>query len=481
MTFLGMGQKSNHQKQSHKAIKKATKKATKKQPTRSKMGNCLTIIGCATVVFVTDIKTDDAAAFILTYIWAACVGIKTIHVVVTNILHDEEAMAFLATVELIIRDRLAKAAPGFALPRVTFTASGEKPTKAKSHEPMFFNGTIKKCFEGEINAPITMEDLKAELAKGGQYMTFVYAPHTTLDCITKGPNAVNTFCGFGYNSKGMKTKDVLEWPGLYGMNNCSPHIYNTKMDNGENEEGGRFDAHDTELWNAFDAILPGFSDIVKQCALPDSIAFIGRQMVGAVRTLEIDIGLTEEDIVEIVENVNSSENPELDARCIKLVNQARKLWEKAVNIIENEKDHPKFKEMARIKVYIGRIIAQLDFNGMYGKKSTGVQVELTDAQHAALWLTEKHTKDVTIFDHEDGYIAFGPPDDNVETILAPAGITLADTRAAVLEILGWVDHAKSRKRGSSEPASPETHKKQLKIDTDIPYVPKGPVIAPSSV
>ncbi len=399
------------------------------------MGNCLTTMDCTEVVFITDVKTDDTGAFILTYVWAIRAGIKKIRVIVTNILDDEQAMAFLATVEFNIRKRLGDACPDYTFPEVTFTPSGEKPTKPKSHEFMFSKGIVKKNYEGEITSPTTLKDLRTDLLGGStKYMTFVYAPCTTLDDIIKGStetmefdgvsdNAKYTFCGFGYNSKGRKTEDVMKWPGLHGMNNCAPYIYSSVMDNGQNEEGGRFDMHDTELWNAFDAVLPEFSEIVKQCALPDSIAFIGRQMTGAAKTLDVDIGMTSEEIVKIVENVNSSETPELDANCIKLVNQARKLWETAVDIIENQPDHPKFREMARVKVYIGRIIAQLDFNGKYGKKSTGVQVELTDAQHAALWLTGKHTEEVSIYDHNDGYIAFGPESDDVETILAPVGIT----------------------------------------------------------
>lgn len=389
------------------------------------MGNCMTNRANDTVVFITDIKADDIGAFMVVYMWATRVRVKNFHVVVVNIQKREAATEMLRNIEFNTRKELAATHKLLAcdLPKVTFTLpDGEASKSLKRHEHLYDTVDIEKRYIGEVAPVISFEDLTERL-KDAEYMTHVYAPSKTLDNLIKGGNC--TFVGTGYNTKGLKTADIAEWPGLHCMNNCSEYIYSTLQPKIEGqtedkyEEGGRFDFDDIELWGAFRNILPEIDEI-KQAAVGDSIAFIADQIASASEKT----GIKWEGcaIVPLIQAVRINAPADLE-ECTNLVKKVHEMY-----------THPK---AGRATTYLGRVIAQLDFNGLYGPKSNGIQIELTDAQHAALWLAGNASVDTVIYDHEDGYIAYCEPGEGEKTVTVPRDISLKSMRNTLISVLNW--------------------------------------------
>lgn len=390
------------------------------------MGNCMNWRGNDTVVFITDIKADDIGAFMVVYMWATRVRIKNFHVVVVNIQKREAATEMLRNIEFNTRKELAANHKLLEcdLPKVTFTLpDGEASKSPKRHEHLYDTVDIEKRYNGEVAPVISFEDLMERL-KDAKYMTHVYAPSKTLGNLINGGNY--TFVGTGYNTKGLKTADVAEWPGLHCMNNCSEYIYSTLQPKIEGqtedkyEEGGRFDFDDIELWGAFGNILPEIDEI-KQAAVGDSIGFIADQIASASEKT----GIKWEGcaIVPLMQAVRLSDAPADLEECSKLVKKVHEMY-----------THP---NAGRATTYLGRIIAQLDFNGLYGPKSNGIQIELTDAQHAALWLAGNASVDTVIYDHEDGYIAYREPEEGEKTVTVPHDISLKSMRNTLISVLCW--------------------------------------------
>lgn len=419
------------------------------------MGNSISTNGCNSVVVITDIKADDIGAFVLLYLWAVRMRIENFHVVVVNIHKREAATEMLKNIEFNMRKALASDHKLLEcdLPVVTFTLpDGESSKTPKRHEHLYDNVVIEKRYNGEVAPTISLEDLTERL-KDAKYMTHVYAPSKTLGNLIKGGNY--TFVGTGYNTKGLKTADIAEWPGLHCMNNCSEYIYSTLQPKIEGqaedkyEEGGRFDFDDIELWGAFKNILPEIDEI-KQAAVVDSIGFIADQIASASEKT----GIRWEGcvIAPLMREVRLSDAPADLEECSKLV--------KTVHIM---REHP---DVGRYKTYLGRIIAQLDFNGLYGPKSNGIQVELTDAQHAALWLTGDYSKETAIYDHKDGYIAYRAPVEGEKTIIAPCDVTLSDMRKTLISVLDWW---KVSLNSTEMPA-----RKKLRVDTSVTVAPSPP-------
>lgn len=218
------------------------------------------------------------------------------------------------------------------------------------------------------------------------FAPFRVKPDTGLEKIIFDQGAKETFISYGYNSNssGTTLDDFKLMKNLSIMNNCSETIY-PKVD-GERVEGGRFKQDDHEVWGALEKVTPILVRL-KSSALDDSKKFALKYTTKAFEKLNIDFPLTFDNL---------------------MTEEVQKL---AQGIDKNA-----------LEPYLFRSVDQV---------ARGVlDVEMTDCQHIALWLSGDKVGMVRL---DEGAKFLNFVEDKVEGFAkCPVGLTLEDVRQAVI-------------------------------------------------
>lgn len=263
------------------------------------------------IVIITDVKFDDVAS-----IMALALSLDSTYkltIVITNIYYVEKAADLL--LQLLLVERTVE-------PEVN-VFKGER-NDPKSHEKSLYAKQAEIDAIGAYNV-----DLQT-----GPFTLIQLAPWRDTRLLHK---AQIVFLGLGYNSKHQTIEDLQKINQLVLMNNIAGYQ--------EGHEGGRFNADDEELWNAYYRITPAFQHM-KECALVDSKAFMQKQL--AKLGFEKDFREHHQEALEF-----------------------------------SQKKH----EEDPLNSYLFRVYDQL---------RTSVQIENTDLQHMVLWLTETNLKPVKL-------------------------------------------------------------------------------------
>lgn len=282
---------------------------------------------------ITDGKLDDCLAVVILYKWMLeSEGVakeptsakETLNVVVTNIKNIEGCVLLLEHLLRDVEDFLKK---NEQLSRVKFY-EGQRGEEPKSHEEGLYDDKVLK--------PKTISQLTDEDIQNNPIgWLFALAPCHSLIKLLQTAELV--FIGIGYNSSTLSFEQ-MNTLNLVMINNRDSYI--------DGEEGGRFDVEDNELWDDVFKISSRFKKIRKH-ALNDTRSFIARQMkkFGNKFGFDIDYDAVYHD-------------PLTD------------------DTLTNAKN---IQEKVGPGTYLDRIVEQLERKVL--------QVECTDGQHMALWLS----------------------------------------------------------------------------------------------
>jgi len=347
-------------------------------------------------IFISDAKFDDACAAALLAIAAAQSGEPhLIRVIVTDVNDQDGARNMLETI-------LTEVMALHGITSVTLEfARGELPTeevvtkdeygnevrnvidKTQKHEAGTF-GVYGKCPEDA-----QWVDAHSWVDEPFHYTLFVFAPYNGLHDVVYAPNIEATYLSYGYNSNksGCTIKDFGRMTNLTLMNNASPTIYPAV--NGERVEGGRFDQDDTELWSVMALVSPKLAQM-RFPALDDSKKFALKYTKKAFEKLEIDQELT------------------------------------MVNLLSAEVQAiAKGIDAASLPAYLFRSVQQV----ADGK----LQIESTDVQHLACWLSNVKMSRIDLVQKENPYFEFIANPRGA--FKCPVGLTPGDTRSATINLM----------------------------------------------
>ena len=219
------------------------------------------------------------------------------------------------------------------------------------------------------------------------FVNYVIAPFNGFEDVIAAGKA--TFLASGYNSNetGISIEDFKAMPNLTIMNNSSPTIYPPVQ--GKRQEGGRFKQDDVELWATLNMVSPVLLKL-REAALLDSRYFAVKNAKKAFDHCKIDFEITEDNIL--------SEECQALARTIKADALPNAYWFRSID------------QVAR---------------GVF-------DVECTDGQHMALWLSGKNMSKITLEDTGKYFdIKISPTEGFAK---CPVGLTTEGTRSTVITL-----------------------------------------------
>jgi hypothetical protein len=234
-------------------------------------------------------------------------------------------------------------------------------------------------------SPTTWSDAR-EFLDVFPYVDYVIAPFNGFeDVIAAGKS---TFLASGYNSTetGVSIEDFKAMPNLTIMNNSSPTIY-PPVD-GKRQEGGRFKQDDIELWATLNMVSPVLLRL-REAALVDSRKFALKYAKKAFAHCKIDFDITEDNIL--------SKECQAHAQSINADDLPNPYWFRSID------------QVAR---------------GVF-------DVECTDGQHMALWLSGKNMSRITLVDTGEYFDIQANPGGFAN---CPVGLTVEVTRTAVITL-----------------------------------------------
>lgn len=334
---------------------------------------------------ITDAKFDDLVAIAQHCMNNLGVNDPVTKITITDIQNQDGARAL---VERVLGDIVMSQG------KIVF-ARGVLSDKEQKHESaMFSKYVLNEDHSKWVDAHEWVDDYTHP------YECYVFAPFYGLEDVVYAPNCTRVYMGLGYNSGKSKVteNDLKRMKNLTVMNNPSPVVYD--QTDGR-VEGGRFQQIDTVLWEEI-ANVSSTLIWARDQALEDSAKFAVKYGQRAFESMDITdhklVGHVDKDTGKYVHNL-------FDEKSYQYANGIN------IDSVTNTYHYRSLDQIQR---------GTLD-------------VECTDGQHYALWKTCTKMKEVSLVFNGKYFEIKDEVVEDTPRAMCPVGITLNDTRDAVLK------------------------------------------------